>query len=352
MNRALISLLLILLATFGVSGQADLDGLSAATSIAVGPLAGLQDELRMGSPVEVGGALVYGLYKDAWPDAAYLTLDTAAENGWIELRELENAEVNQIEVAWDLPGSVLILAGQMIRGAQQDRVFSRDVLLEGRGSAPLPVYCVESGRWSGGSEFAFSGTLVGNAVRGTVNDQRDQSAVWSKVAEEQAKAGVSSESDAYRAVLEDKTIIETRGELSKALDELAAEEGACGLLVIGDGMLIGIDVFLNPALFASHTSELAAAYAPQIAGLSEDVVVHPEPGKLAAGYLRELSGLEVRGLTDRPADYGDFLVVDGTLSGGMLLDEGHILHVFLGPNLPEDVSPPPDLGFEQRMEEG
>lgn len=352
MNRALISLLLILLATFGVSGQAALDGLSAATASVSTPLTELQNELRMGSPVEVGGALVYGLHKDAWPDEAYLTLDTAVEKGWIELRELENAEVNQIEVVWDLPAPTLILAGQMIRGAQQDRVFSRDVLLEGRGAAPLPVYCVESGRWSGGSDFAFSGALVSNAVRGTVNDQRDQSAVWAKVSEEQARAEVSSSSEAYRVVLEDETISEAREELAAVLDELAAEEGACGLLVIGDGMLIGIDAFLNPALFASHTSELAAAYAPQIAGLAEDVVVHPEPGKLAAGYLRELSGLEVRGLTDQPADYGDFMVVDGTLSGGMLLDEGHILHLFLGPNLPEDVSPPPDLGFEQRMEEG
>jgi len=286
------------------------------------------EDLRLGSPTEIGGALVYGVYRDDWPEKMYLTLAEAAGNDWVEVRELESAEVNTVELAWNVDEPLVLLAGQLIRGAQQDRVVARDLLLTGRGTSPLPVYCVEAGRWSGEQQFAVDGKMAANGIRSSVNAQRDQGEVWCKVAEIQESTGTASDTSAYKVVMENEEVVELTEDLAKVFDELA-DEGACGVLVLGDGMLVGVDVFVNPALFGKLADEVAAAYAPAAATLKEDETSHPEPGKLAAEYLRKLAELEWMLHEDDGAGSGRFYVLDAAgLTGGMLGDGGEPVHLF------------------------
>jgi hypothetical protein len=304
---------------------------SLATSIEAPTVAApleVVDDLRLGAPTAVGGALVYGVYREAWPDSIYLTLSEAAGNDWVELRELESAEVNTVELAWNVAEPLVILAGQMIRGAWQDRVVARDILLTGSGSGPLPVYCVEAGRWAGEAEFAVDGKLAANDVRAPVNAQSDQGEVWAKVARVQERTGTMSSTSAYRVVMESEAVVELTEELEEVFAELA-DDGACGVLVLGDGLLVGVDTFINPGLFGKLASEVAAAYAPAAATLEADEVAHPEPGKLAAEYLRKLAELTWTRRDGDGVSAGQFYVLESEdLTGGMLGQGREPVHLF------------------------
>jgi hypothetical protein len=298
-------------------------------------LATLADGLRLGSPERVGEAWVFPLFLREPGTDEYLTLAEAGDEGLLGVNELESAEVNAVELAWETQRPLFILAGQMIRGAKQDRVFARDVLLTGRGSGPMPVYCVESGRWtSGPTEFNAAKMVVGNDVRGAVNCQADQGTVWSKVSEAQGSVGQYSETSAYRVVLEDSRVSAVADELGGVFDSFAAN-GACGLLLFGGGGVLGLDVFENAALFGELAEELSVAYATQAALLAEEPG-HPEPGKLVKEFLEELGGLATFAYPGEPVGEGEFVVVnDGHLSGGFLVTDGGVVHLMLTQSSPE-----------------
>ena len=298
-------------------------------------LAALAGGLRLGSPERVGGAWVFPLYLDKPGTREYLTLAEAGEEGLLGVNELESAEVNAVELVWETKRPLFIMAGQMIRGAKQDRVFARDVLVIGQGRGPLPVYCVESGRWtSGPTAFTAAKMVVGNEVRGAVNLQADEGTVLSKVSEVQESVGRYSETSAYRVVLEDSVVSGIAGDLGDIFNGFA-EDGACGVLLFGGGYVLGLDVFDNAALFGDLSGELGVAYATQVAVLDEEPG-HPEPGKLVKEFLGDLGGLATFTYPGETVGEGEFVVVnDGHLSGGFLNTDGGIVHLMLTQSAPE-----------------
>jgi len=298
-------------------------------------LAVLADGLRIGSPERVGGAWAFPLFMKDPGTREYLTLAEAGEEGLLDVNELESAEVNTVGLVWETERPLFILAGQMIRGAKQDRVFARDLLVTGRGRGPMPVYCVEAGRWtSGPTEFTAAKMVVGNEVRGAVNCQVDQGVVWSKVSEVQENVGRYSETSAYQVVLEDSEVGGFADELGGVFGGFAGE-GACGVLLFGGGYVLGLDVFDGAALFGELSVELGMAYATQVAVLEEEPG-HPEPGKPVKEFVEELGGLATFAYPGEPVGEGEFVVVnDGHLTGGFLQVDGGIVHLMLTQPSPE-----------------
>src|SRR5262249_9072314 len=83
---------------------------------------------------------------------------------------------------------LFIQEGDIIKGGQQDRLIAVDMLLPPKsGVVPLPVHCVEQGRWSrrGGeavTQFNKSDKFaVGNGLR-LANASAQQTEVWKNVA--------------------------------------------------------------------------------------------------------------------------------------------------------------------------
>jgi hypothetical protein len=298
-------------------------------------LADLSDDLRLGSPVRVGEAWVFPLFLENPGEEKYFDLAAAEEKGLVGINELESAEVNTVELVWETKRPLFILAGQMIRGAKQDRVFARDVLLLDQGRGPLPVYCVESGRWtSGPTEFTAAKLVIGNEVRGAVNMQADQGVVWAKVSEVQDSVGQRSDTSAYRVVLESEEVEGIVEELGEVFADFAGD-GACGVLLFGGGFVLGLDFFDGAELFGALSEELTVAYSTQVVTLEEETG-HPEPGKLVKEFVGELGGLATFVYPGEPVGEGEFIVVnDERISGGLLTDAGRVVHLMLTQTAPE-----------------
>src|ERR1700730_17440490 len=74
--------------------------------------------------------------------------------------------VNQLVLVNRSKRPLLLLAGELVSGGKQDRIIAKDrIVAPGAEPLPLDVFCVEHGRWSSGSQFAASRTIVHPSVR-------------------------------------------------------------------------------------------------------------------------------------------------------------------------------------------
>ena len=83
----------------------------------------------------------------AEPD--YLTLDEALARG--DVRVTETSDAGDVpELLFENLGekSVLLLDGEELVGAKQNRVLNLTILAPAKRTITIPVSCVEAGRWS------------------------------------------------------------------------------------------------------------------------------------------------------------------------------------------------------------
>src|SRR5688500_2535637 len=86
----------------------------------------------------------------------YLTLDQALGDGWAEITEISaTGSVPELRVINKGAKPVLILDGEELVGAKQNRVVNLASLVPAASKLTIPVSCVEAGRWRARSH-AFS----------------------------------------------------------------------------------------------------------------------------------------------------------------------------------------------------
>jgi len=112
-----------------------------------------------------------------------------------ELEEMQQtlaaaaAQVNRLTVEnrGDVP--VLICAGTVLRGGNQDRQVGEDVVVAANSTQEIEVFCVEQGRWNAmregvdcGVEFASADVVATKEVRMSAQYLKSQQVVWANVA--------------------------------------------------------------------------------------------------------------------------------------------------------------------------
>src|SRR4051812_26757136 len=109
---------------------------------------------RMSVPFELGDAQCFRglslvpLFPAQDPSLEYIGLDEAATHG-LAVTEIDQAgSVGTLIVSNPLAGNVLLFEGEELVGAKQNRVLERTILVHANAKVPVPVNCVERGRWS------------------------------------------------------------------------------------------------------------------------------------------------------------------------------------------------------------
>src|SRR5439155_5689375 len=81
-------------------------------------------------------------------DAAYLTLDEALAQHSVHVVEVnEGGHVPELKLVNEGELAVLLLDGEELLGAKQNRVINLTILAPAHQTRVIPVSCVESGRW-------------------------------------------------------------------------------------------------------------------------------------------------------------------------------------------------------------
>ena len=137
---------------------------------------------------------------------SYVTLSEALKLGTLTVSEVSTqASVPDLLAVnkGDLP--VLILDGEELKGAKQNRVLNASVLMDAYSETIIPVSCTEAGRWAYTSDtFKASGNVMSRNLRAnrtrsvsasldrTQQYRSDQSAVWRDIDHMAEAAAVES----------------------------------------------------------------------------------------------------------------------------------------------------------------
>jgi len=138
---------------------------------------------------------VFPLLANQGADIEFITLDEALAQRALVITEInESGRVPELKVVNNSRQKILLLDGEELIGAKQNRVLNVTILLAPNSETLIPVSCIEQGRWSFKSrEFSsarrtMSANLrkkktqsVYNRVRETGSFASDQGEIWEEI---------------------------------------------------------------------------------------------------------------------------------------------------------------------------
>ena len=107
---------------------------------------------ELGKPQSFQGLGLIPLFSRDEPALEYIGLDEAAAAGLVVTEIDQSGSVGTLAVSNPLKDNVLLYEGEELIGAKQNRVLERTILVHAQSKTPVPVNCVERGRWSYRSE--------------------------------------------------------------------------------------------------------------------------------------------------------------------------------------------------------
>ena len=208
----------------------------------------------------------------------------ASAEGKVEYQTLgealaeQNVTINETSEAGSVPEllvvnrgkqSVLLIDGEELAGAKQNRVLNTSILLKEVCETKIPVSCTEQGRWAYTSKFfGHSGNIMAHKSRSRKSSsvhfslaasgsyRSDQREVWDNIAELQLKSGTKSPtfamSDVYKAREED---------LRKCDEIFKPLPNQVGLLAFVGGVPTGVDLVSRTSAYTQLHSKLVRSYA-------------------------------------------------------------------------------------------
>ncbi len=219
--------------------------------------------LTIGKPIKYKNLAIFPLCRKFAPLVDYLSLDQALQEDWLTIREIGGGEVNHVELRNNGSKPVLILTGEMISGAKQDRMIKDDIIIPPKSQwLRIPVYCVEHGRWiSVSTAFKSSGLVVPNALRQRARITEKQSAVWDEIAESQDRLGIVSSTGTAMANYEDEETKEMIAEYTKRFyDTPKLAKNTVGVCVATGNRIVCVDIFANNGLLMKYWNKLLKSY--------------------------------------------------------------------------------------------
>jgi len=280
----------------------------------------------------------------------YRTLSQALSTSEVVITEVSAAgSVPDLMVVNRGNQCVLLIDGEELAGAKQNRVLNTSILLKQASETKIPVSCTEQGRWSYASKaFSESGNVMAykSRSRKTRSVQSsleacgapisDQGEVWEGIAELQAKSGAHSPtaamSDVYKA---------REDELRKCDEIFKPVVNQVGLVAFVGGAPAGMDLVslnaayatLHPKLVRSYTLEGLLEAAPSPHGGEGRGEVQSPPSadtttSRARQFLDEIMAAEERQFPS--VGYGtDHRYKGKVLAGAALVHENEVIHAAL-----------------------
>jgi hypothetical protein len=233
----------------------------------VAPVAELLSSVLIGEPLMHGALAVVPILAPSLDDPDWLTLDEAGDCARVtEVSEAGAVPFLKVANLADRP--LLLLDGEELIGAKQNRILNTTVLVDAHTEATIPVSCVEQGRWGyGGRQFhpsasslyaslrAKKAAWVSQSLRAGRGHMADQGGVWAQLACRASDLGVESPTEAMQDLY---ARYET--DIEAARRALAAQPGQVGAVVSIRNRWAGLDLLAGPGLFNRAWSRLCSGY--------------------------------------------------------------------------------------------
>lgn len=303
--------------------------------------------VTLGDPQTHRSLTVYPLLGSGAISLPYLLLGDALDAGVVRVEEVGEGTVPTLLVTNDADEPVLILDGEQLIGAKQNRMTGRSMLLPGRSRTPIPVSCMEQGRWIfRGRSFRRAETHSPGRVRRQTraHERRTlamgmeatpdtlsqaQGDVWTSVREMSAGLKAYSSTGALDEAQRARRVdLETLGKA------FSREEGQVGLLALLGRVPVATDVVgsvehyarLHHRLLTGYLTDALPALFRRADGRTEEEPTDPAEVKAGAdAFLARVS--EAERVPSPTVGLGTYSVLSTGAVGAELEHEDRMVHL-------------------------
>ena len=225
------------------------------------------ENLYTGDAVEFKQLRITPVFIREEREMPYLELNEALRDGLVEVTEVnEQGSVPNLRVENRAERDVIILDGEQLVGAKQNRIVNTTVVVPARETVEIPVTCVEQRRWhyksgsfsdSRSHSYASLRSLkhrsVTRSLRDTGRYTSDQSEVWGDISAKMGRMATASPTMAMDDIFESSVSDDEGARLS---DEAAHRPKQVGYLAFVRGGFAGGDVFGSSQLCRAKLDKL------------------------------------------------------------------------------------------------
>lgn len=235
----------------------------------------LSDELarvEVGSSTTFRNLTIFPVFRGSPPPKSgeYYLLEEAVSLGLAQITEIgEGGSVPELQFHNLSDRPILLLDGEELVGAKQNRVLNLTILAGAKQSLRIPVSCVEAGRWHMQQpEFRTSDQVmyasgrarrtsqVTDSIRATGARRSDQSAVWCDIESRAERLNAYSPSGAMNALFERHA-----NTIEQYLRVFSWRPRQAGVMFSVGSSTHGLDLFDHPETMRKLFSKLIRSYA-------------------------------------------------------------------------------------------
>jgi hypothetical protein len=203
-------------------------------------------------------------------EAHYLTLKEAMDRGECSVTEVsDSGSVPHLNVVNSGKTPVLILDGEQLLGAKQNRIVNLSIMLAPKSETTIPVTCVEQGRWDRQprgfkpSEHVMYPKARADKMRHVsaqlLNDEApvaDQGAMWRELSVKAKRMDVHSDTGAM-----DKIFTQEKTRLDVFVNRCTPVEHQVGAVFALDGYECGVELFDALSTWRTFSPRLVRSWA-------------------------------------------------------------------------------------------
>src|SRR5512135_117193 len=227
------------------------------------------DVLHIGPPIGAANLTMFPLLAPEESPAGYATLDEALAAGTVRVTEVsESGRVPELTIVNDGATAVLVLDGEELVGAKQNRIVNLTILVPPHTRLPLPVSCVEAGRWhhrsrafaaAGRTHYACARAMkveqVSASMRSSGERHADQSAIWHDISLKSQRMAAQSPTSAAAAMYE-----KSRDELDAFHSKMQALPLQVGALFTINDVVVGLELFDAASTWRKSMRKIVESY--------------------------------------------------------------------------------------------
>lgn len=255
-----------------------------------------------------------------------LTVKKGFELGLISIEECEQSNVNQIIVKNNSISPLILIDGDEILGAKQNRIVNNTTLVSPKSSIGLSVSCVEEGRWSYKESFRASPNIANSITRGVkanaqFENRQAQKEVWQSINELEMRTAYRSNTHAMSESYERQ-----KNYHEKYLKKFERIKGQCGAMVFLNGEFEGMDLFTNPEIYGEYHEKILKSY---IIDKNDSECESIDENDIAIKALEILENIETSEIKENETDgIGRSISFSNKIgTGSALIYNDEILHI-------------------------
>jgi len=284
------------------------------------------------------------LFLDIPGNKDYLILDEAIKQKAAKIMEVsEGGNVPELKFDNSSAFSILLLDGEELIGAKQNRIVNLTILVGPERTISIPVSCVEAGRWQHKSrEFetteralyskvrASKARHVSESMKHSGSRESDQGDLWGHIRAKMNNMQSHSETSAMSQIFDDN-----KHSLDDYVSAFSFQPNQCGAIFSIDGKIKGLEIFDNETTYQMLMSKLVRSYAlDALETLARFKQVKAKPTMTSQTEAQQfLDALSKVTIGEFPGtDQGTDIRFDSAeLSGGGLVHQDKLIHLCVFP---------------------